>query len=46
MTKIPPITSIPAASKLKNLSLSPEFSINILSEAKQQINETIKMFSS
>jgi HD-like signal output (HDOD) protein len=46
MTEIPPITSIPAASKLKNLSLSPEFSLNILSEAKQQINETIKMFSS
>jgi HD-like signal output (HDOD) protein len=45
LTEIPPITSIPAASKLRNISLSPEFSLNILSEAKQQINETIKMFS-
>lgn len=45
MPELPAITSIPAAGKLKNFSLSPELSLNILSEAKQQINDTMKIFS-
>jgi len=44
-TALPFISSIPAASKLKNFSLSPEFSLNILYEAKQQINEAMRAFS-
>ncbi len=43
---LPNITSIPAASKLKDYSLSPEHSLNLLHEAKQQINEALKVFSS
>lgn len=42
---LPVISSIPAASKLKNFSLSPELSLNILHEAKQQINDAMKAFS-
>jgi len=45
MSELPVISSIPAASKLKNFSLSPELSLNILHEAKQKINETMKAFS-
>jgi len=45
MPELPAITSIPASGKLKNFSLSPELSLNILSEAKQQINDTMKVFS-
>ncbi len=45
VSELPVISSIPAASKLKNFSLSPELSLNILHEAKQQINETMKVFS-
>jgi HD-like signal output (HDOD) protein len=44
-SEFPVISSIPAASKLKNFSLSPEFSLNILNEAKQQINDAMKAFS-
>jgi HD-like signal output (HDOD) protein len=44
-SELPVISSIPAASKLKNFSLSPELSLNILHEAKQKINETMKAFS-
>jgi len=44
-SELPVISSIPAASKLKNFSLSPEFSLNILHEAKQKINEAMKAFS-
>jgi HD-like signal output (HDOD) protein len=44
-SELPVISSIPAASKLKNFSLSPEFSLNILNEAKQQINDAMKAFS-
>lgn len=46
MPELPAITSIPAASKLKNFSLSPELSLNILGEAKLQINDAMKAFSS
>lgn len=45
LTHLPVITSIPAASKLKNYSLSPEMSLNILHEAKQQISDALKAFS-
>lgn len=44
ISALPVISSIPAASKLKNFSLSPELSLNILHEAKQQINDTMKAF--
>jgi HD-like signal output (HDOD) protein len=45
ISELPVISSIPAASKLKNFSLSPELSLNVLHEAKQKINETMKAFS-
>jgi len=45
MASLPVITSIPAASKLKNYSLSPELSLNLLHNAKQQINDALKAFS-
>ncbi|TRW98514.1 HDOD domain-containing protein [Candidatus Methylobacter oryzae] len=41
--EFPPFTSIPAAGKLKELSLTPELSLSILSGAKQQINEMTKI---
>ncbi len=44
MPELPAITSVPAARKLKNFSLSPELSLNILSEAKQQFNNAMKNF--
>ena len=43
---LPPITSIPAASKLKNITLSPENSISFLHDAKDKINDALKTFSS
>lgn len=45
MPDLPVITSIPAASKLKNFSLSPEHSLNMLFEAKHQINDAMKILS-
>jgi len=45
ISELPVISSIPAASKLKNFSLSPELSLNVLHEAKQKINETMRAFS-
>ena len=42
---IPPITSIPAASKLKNFELSPENSLRILHDAHDKINDTLRTFS-
>jgi len=45
-TDLPMITSIPAASKLKNLTLSPENSLSILHDAKDKINDALKYFSS
>ncbi len=42
MSGIPAITSIPAASKLKDFSLSPEQSLSLLHDAKQQINDAMK----
>jgi len=45
MANLPAITSIPAAGKLKNCSLSPEHSLKLLHDAKQQINEALKILS-
>ncbi len=45
-TDLPAITSIPAASKLKNMTLSPENSLSILHDAKNKINDALKTFSS
>lgn len=42
---LPAITSIPAASKLKNMSLSPENSLQMLHDAKDKINDALKSFS-
>lgn len=42
---LPAITSIPAASKLKNITLSPENSLSILHDAKDKINDALKSFS-
>lgn len=42
MTELPAVTSIPAASKLKDFSLSPELSLNLLYEAKNQIHQALK----
>lgn len=42
--KLPAITSIPAASKLKNVTLSPENSLHIIHDAKQRINDALKAF--
>lgn len=43
--ELPPITSIPAASKLKNIALSPENTLHILHDAKNKINEALSAFS-
>lgn len=43
---LPPVTSIPAASKLKNITLSPENSLGFLHDAKDKINDALKTFSS
>ncbi len=43
---LPAITSIPAASKLKTIHLSPENSLSILHDAKDRINDALKTFSS
>jgi HD-like signal output (HDOD) protein len=43
---LPAITSIPAASKLKNIALSPENTLHILHDAKTKINEALSAFSS
>jgi len=44
-SNLPAITSIPAASKLKSITLSPENSLSILHDAKDKINETLQTFS-
>ena len=45
-TDIPGISSIPAASKLKHLELSPENSLAILHQAKTNIQAALSLFSS
>jgi len=42
---VPAITSIPAASKLKDVTLSPENSLSILHDAKDKINDALNTFS-
>lgn len=42
---LPSITSIPAASKLKNIALSPENTLHILHDAKNKINDALAAFS-
>jgi HD-like signal output (HDOD) protein len=42
---LPAITSIPAASKLKDMTLSPENSLSILHDAKDKINDALRTFS-
>ncbi len=44
MAGLPAITSIPAASKLKNIALSPENTLHILHNAKSKINDALKSF--
>lgn len=41
---IPAITAIPAASKLKNIALSPENTLAMLHEAKTQIHAALSVF--
>ena len=43
--EIPAITAIPAASKLKNMALSPENSLAILHDAKVKIHEALSIFA-
>ncbi len=42
---LPAITSIPAASKLKNIALSPENTLHILHDAKSKINDALMAFT-
>lgn len=42
---LPAITSIPAASKLKDFALSPKQSLNVLFNAQQKIGATLKTLS-
>lgn len=44
--ELPAIHSIPAASKLKNMALSPENTLSILHDAKVKIQEALAIFSS
>ena len=44
MAGLPPINAIPAASKLTNVTLSPENSLQIIHDAKHKINEALKVF--
>lgn len=46
MANLPAITSIPAASKLENTTLSPENSLSILHDAKDKVNDALRTFSS
>ncbi len=42
---LPPITSLPSYAHIKNGELSPDKSLKILHDAKQQISETMQFFS-
>lgn len=44
-SRLPPINTIPAASKLTNNALSPEHSLQILHEAKNKINDALAAFN-
>jgi HD-like signal output (HDOD) protein len=45
MAELPSINSIPACGKLKDGQLSPEHSLNVLHQAKDKINQSLKLFS-
>ena len=44
MSEMPAINSIPAHGKLKNQTLSPAYSLLVLHEAKDKINQALKLF--
>lgn len=44
-SKLPPITSLPSFAYLKNAELSPDKSLKILQDAKQQVAEAMRFFS-
>lgn len=46
MAELPPINAIPACSKLKDGILSPEHSLKVLHNAKDQVNQVLKFFES
>ncbi len=46
MHKLPPITSLPSYSAISDGALSPDNSLQILHDAKQQISEAMRFFSS
>ncbi|MBN2700139.1 MAG: HDOD domain-containing protein [Methylothermaceae bacterium] len=43
MNEVPPINSIPACNKLRNGSLSPEYSLQVLCDARTQVQEILKI---
>ncbi|QSA96050.1 HDOD domain-containing protein [Methylococcus sp. EFPC2] len=44
MNAVPAINSIPACGKLKDGALSPEHSLNVLHQARDKINQVLKLF--
>jgi HD-like signal output (HDOD) protein len=46
MNKLPPITSLPSYAYIKNGDLSPDKSLKILYDAKQQISDAMQFFTS
>lgn len=42
--KLPPITSLPSYAYIKHAELSPDMSLKILHDAKQQVNEAMRFF--
>ena len=44
MVDLPPITELPAYAKLKDATLTPEQSLKVLYDAKEQIAETLRVF--
>lgn len=45
LAQLPPITSIPAAGKLKNIALSPENTLHTLHNAKSRVKEIFQTFN-
>lgn len=44
MADLPPITELPAYAKLKDATLTPEQSLKVLYDAREQIAETLRVF--
>lgn len=44
--KLPPITSLPSYSYIKHAELTPDMSLKILFDAKQQVSEAMRFFTS